>query len=192
MPTSSISETVEALQWDELIKLSAKECDYLNGPTNSYSKLRLFNKPESDVEVTLYRDNHAWCPYCQKVWLWLEWKRIPYKVQKITMRCYGEKEDWYQKIVPSGMLPALSINEYLITESDEILIALEKRYGPLGIPLEDKKALLLRSLERELFRSWCILLCNPILINNQRERRRKQFRLVASKLNKEITRRDVL
>lgn len=28
----------------------------------------------------------AWCPYCQKVWLQLEEKRIPYKIEWINMR----------------------------------------------------------------------------------------------------------
>lgn len=29
--------------------------------------------------------------YCQKVWLQLEEKRIPYIIEKINMRCYGDK-----------------------------------------------------------------------------------------------------
>jgi len=37
------------------------------------------------------------------------------------MRCYGEKERWYLKKVPSGMLPAIEIENHVITESDEIL-----------------------------------------------------------------------
>ena len=32
------------------------------------------------------RDDAAWCPYCQKVWLQLEEKRIPYTIEKINMR----------------------------------------------------------------------------------------------------------
>jgi glutathione S-transferase len=59
--------------------------------------LRLFGQTEADVRVTLYRDNHAWCPYCQKVWLWLEEKQIPYKIEKVTMFCYGKKEAWYKQ-----------------------------------------------------------------------------------------------
>ena len=35
---------------------------------------------------------------------------MPYKVEKITMFCYGEKEAAYKRLVPSGMLPALSID----------------------------------------------------------------------------------
>ena len=35
------------------------------------------------IRVTLFRDHHAWCPYCQKVWLFLEEKQIPYKVRQL-------------------------------------------------------------------------------------------------------------
>ena len=37
------------------------------------------------------------------------------------MFCYGYKETWYKKIVPSGMLPALSIDGKIIIDSDDIL-----------------------------------------------------------------------
>lgn len=30
-----------------------------------------------------------------EVWLFLEEKRIPYSIAKVTMRCYGPKERWY-------------------------------------------------------------------------------------------------
>jgi glutathione S-transferase len=106
--------------------------DYVNGPTRAQARLRLFGKNESDVRVTLYRDHHAWCPYCQKVWLWLEEKQVPYKIEKVTMFCYGDKEQWFKKIVPSGMLPALSIDGKIITESDVILSSLEATFGTLN------------------------------------------------------------
>ena len=41
------------------------------------------------------RDSAAWCPYCQKVWLQLEEKQIPYVIEKINMRCYGDKPAAY-------------------------------------------------------------------------------------------------
>ncbi len=113
------------------------------------------------MRVTLYRDHHAWCPYCQKVWLWLEEHRIPYRVRKVTMVCYGEKEPWFLRLVPSGMLPALELDGRLITESDRILEALEAAFGPLGRPLADPQVLALRKLERLLFRAWCQWLCVP-------------------------------
>ena len=38
------------------------------GGTHTDAKVRLFDeKSEDDVRVVLYRDDAAWCPYCQKV-----------------------------------------------------------------------------------------------------------------------------
>ena len=74
------------------------------GPTNAQATLRLFGHTEIDVRVTLYRDHHAWCPYCQKIWLYLEESKIPYRIKKVTMFCYGSKESWYKKLVPSGIV----------------------------------------------------------------------------------------
>jgi glutathione S-transferase len=75
------------------------------------------------------------------------------------MFCYGEKEPWYKKIVPSGMLPAIKLDDRVVTESDVVLKVLEDTYGPLG-----KKMTAItpqRQLERTLFRAWCEWLCYP-------------------------------
>ena len=147
------------LSWDQLQALALPEPDRVRGLTNAQAQLRLFCCNESEVRVTLYRDHHAWCPYCQKVWLWLEERQIPYRIRKVTMNCYGDKEAWYRQRVPSGMLPALELDGRLITESDEILAALEAAFGPLERPLEDPEVRALRQLERRLFRAWCQWLC---------------------------------
>jgi glutathione S-transferase len=90
----------DPLSWEDLRELLPLQSEEQllqlrqEGPTNAHARLRLFGRPESEVRVTLYRDHHAWCPYCQKVWLWLEEKRIPYRIRKVTMFCYGEKERW--------------------------------------------------------------------------------------------------
>ena len=68
----------EILTWDDLNKFEIDDLGRVNGFNNSYSNLRLFGHTKNDVMVTLYRDRHSWCPYCQKIWLWLEYKRIPY------------------------------------------------------------------------------------------------------------------
>merc|ERR1719433_282262 len=101
--------------------------------------------------TTFIKDHHAWCPYCQKVWLWLEERRVPYRVKKVTMFCYGEKEAWYKKICPAGMLPALELDNRLITESDVILLNLEREFGPVSVKMEDPKVKILRKLERQIF-----------------------------------------
>lgn len=167
--------TIKALTWQELERLTNFNPDRINGETNSQARLRLFGQTESDVRVTLYRDHHAWCPYCQKVWLFLEEKQIPYKIEKVTMFCYGEKEAWYKQKVPSGMLPALELDGKVITESDDILLALEKTFGALTYSLTDEKVLPLRRLERILFKYWCSWLCYPIHSSQQEKRNKEQF-----------------
>jgi len=148
--------------WEDLQHWAAPEPDRINGPASAQATLRLFGQPESSVRVTLYRDHHAWCPYCQKVWLWLEEKGIPYRVRKVTMVCYGQKESWYRQLVPNGMLPALELDGQLITESDRILLALEGAFGPLRLAMEDPEVLPLRRLERLLFQAWCQWQCVPL------------------------------
>ena len=155
-----------ALSWSDLEALAGEHPARTGegrreGATNAQAHLRLFGQQESDVRVTLYRDHHAWCPYCQKVWLWLEERRIPYRVRKVTMFCYGEKESWYRRLVPSGMLPALEIDGRLVTESDRILEVLEASFGSLGPGMADPVVVPLRRLERQLFRAWCQWLCVP-------------------------------
>jgi len=169
------------LSWKELGALVTRvQKDFINGPTTSQARLRLFGQPESSVRVTLYRDHHAWCPYCQKVWLWLEEKKVPYKVKKVTMFCYGEKESWYKKICPSGMLPALELDGKLITESDHILAALETQFGPLYAKMDEPKVRQLRHLERQLFSAWCRWLCYPSYSQQDEQKKKQLFIQVAN------------
>ena len=172
--------TIAPLSWSELEALTHFHVDRVNGPTNAQARLRLFGHDESEVRVTLYRDNHAWCPYCQKVWLWLEEKQIPYRIEKVTMFCYGKKEQWYKRKVPSGMLPALELDNQLITESDDILLTLEQAFGPLASGMQDSQVLPLRKLERILFRAWCYWLCYPMRSPREEQRHRDQFIQVVS------------
>ena len=158
----------------------------INGPTNAQATLRLFGCAESEVRVTLFRDHHAWCPYCQKVWLWLEEQQIPYRIRKVTMFCYGEKERWYKQLVPSGMLPALELDGRVITESDRILEALEAAFGPLVAAMADPTVLPLRQLERLLFRAWCQWLCSPSRSPAEEDSGRSQFQRFASAMEQAL------
>ncbi len=170
--------TIDPLSWQELAALpnaSITPVDPIDGATNSQSRLRLFGHSETEVRVTLYRDNHAWCPYCQKIWLWLEEKQIPYRIEKVTMFCYGEKESWYKRKVPSGMLPAIELDGKIVTESDDILLALEKVFGVLSLGMTDPTVFKLRQLERLLFRAWCNWLCRPARSDREEQQHRAQF-----------------
>ena len=96
-----------SLSWQDLTKLVGRvSTDFKNGPTTSQALIRLFGHEESEVRVTLYRDHHCWCPPSHKVWLWLEERRVPYRVKKVNKSICGETEVWYKKIIPSGILPA--------------------------------------------------------------------------------------
>ncbi len=173
---------IAALSWTELQALTDFESDTVNGATNAQARLRLFGHDESDVRVTLYRDHHAWCPYCQKIWLWLEEKQIPYRIEKVTMFCYGEKELWYKRKVRSGMLPAIELDGRTITESDEILMELERVFGVLGLGMTDPQVIPIRQLERLLFRAWCEWLCRPANSPEFDRQNRKQFINVIAKV----------
>eukprot|EP00878_Enallax_costatus_P017108 GHUV01017963.1.p1 GENE.GHUV01017963.1~~GHUV01017963.1.p1 ORF type:complete len:518 (+),score=110.16 GHUV01017963.1:223-1554(+) len=141
------------------------EPDYENGPTHPLALKRTFGSKEP-IRLKLYRDHAAWCPYCQKVWLQLEEKRIPYVMEKINMRCYGDKPPEFMAKVPSGLLPVLEIDGRIITESAVIMNLLEEMYPnntplmpPKGSPQRTRADNLMR-LERRFFSDWLNWLCS--------------------------------
>ncbi len=172
------------LSWTDLSKFKRGDIDRVNGTNNSYSNLRLFGHSEKEVNLILYRDRHSWCPYCQKIWLWLEFKRIPYKVKKINMYCYGQKEKWYLKKVSSGKLPAIELNGEIITESDNIITRLENEFGTVGSSLLSNDIREVRILEREIFRSWCNWLCRKSFSFLDESFSKNKFRKSIQKLEK--------
>jgi glutathione S-transferase len=56
----------------------------------------------------------------------LEEKKIPYRMEKINMRSYGEKPQSFLDKVPSGLLPVIELDGRVITESAEIMMLLEE------------------------------------------------------------------
>jgi len=176
------------LTWDDLNKFEIEDFDRVNGINNSHANLRLFGHTEDDVTVTLYRDRHSWCPYCQKIWLWLEFKRIPYRVKKINMFCYGQKESWFLDKVRSGKLPAIEFKGQVITESDKIIAFLENEFGALGSFITSSHLRKTRELEREIFRSWCNWLCRESFNFLDNSFRKKRFKESISKFDKILSR----
>ena len=93
------------------------------------------------------------------MWLQLEEKRIPYKVMKSPLRCYGEKTREHLQVNPSGMLPVAIINGRVIAESNVIMQELEDSF-PQHTPLlpkrgrSDERVATLLRLERKAFSAW--------------------------------------
>jgi len=135
------------------------------GLASPLNKIRLFDESnkEEDIRVTLYRDHASWCPYCQKVWMFLEEKKIPYRVEKINMRCYGEKPASFQRLQPSGAIPVAIIDGKTLNQSNDIIYTLEQLFTggdhkPM-LPSQDDtskrmQAQKLLRLERSIFSAW--------------------------------------
>eukprot|EP00638_Chattonella_subsalsa_P003529 CAMPEP_0117752790 /NCGR_PEP_ID=MMETSP0947-20121206/11834_1 /TAXON_ID=44440 /ORGANISM="Chattonella subsalsa, Strain CCMP2191" /LENGTH=457 /DNA_ID=CAMNT_0005571537 /DNA_START=149 /DNA_END=1522 /DNA_ORIENTATION=+ len=130
-----------------------------SGLPNTDCKVRLFGT-NSEPRVVLFRDTAAWCPYCQKVWIQLEEKQIPYRIEKINMRSYGDKPRWFLEKVPNGLLPAMELDGEFMTDSMRIMQVLEEAFPekpmlpPPGSELRQRAGQLLQ-LERNLFYWWC-------------------------------------
>lgn len=108
-------------------------------------------------------NSSQWCPYCQKLWIMLEEKRIPYRVEKINMRSYGDKPKEFLDKIPSGLLPVVEIDGQLITESLVIMQILEREFPENPTLPADRfeQANVLLKLERQLFSDWCGLTFRP-------------------------------
>jgi glutathione S-transferase len=158
--------------WNEIrsslrAKQTPDEQNFRNNLGKGYGKpsplhsLRLFDETndEKDVRVTLFRDSASWCPYCQKVWMTLEFKRIPYRIEKVNMRCYGEKPASFLRMQPSGNIPVAIIDGVVYNQSNDIMYALEEAFPEHeqlvpSDPKERTKAQELLRLERSLFSVW--------------------------------------
>lgn len=87
-----------------------------------------------------------------QVWMQLEEKRIPYEMEKVNMRCYGDKKPSFLKLAPSGLLPVVEYNGRIITESATIASLLEREF-PENPLLPDEGTLELKRAEA-LMRCW--------------------------------------
>ena len=75
--------------------------------------------PQTDKPVVLYRDVNAWCPFCQKVWMVLLEKQIPFDTVLIDL---GNKPEWYNQVAESMQTPAVLMNGKHMAESNDIML----------------------------------------------------------------------
>uniref|UniRef100_A0A0G4IEQ4 GST N-terminal domain-containing protein n=1 Tax=Chromera velia CCMP2878 TaxID=1169474 RepID=A0A0G4IEQ4_9ALVE len=179
-----------------------------SGPPSCFAPVRLFRDHQCEggeegageetetVRVRLFRDTAAWCPYCEKVWLTLEEKRVPYSVELVNMTCYGDKRKDYLDLVQSGLLPAVEIDGRIHTESLSIVNLLERSFTspefvsliPSNISDDELKTIpKLVLLERRLFGAWLDWIVTPlpgILQGGNREKFREKMTEVDAELKK--------
>ena len=96
------------------------------------SKKKGENEEEHSPEVLLFRDTNGWCPFCERIWLALRAKNIPFEEELINLR---DKPNWYKRLVPSALVPALVLygdgekhERRLVWESLDILQALDDEF----------------------------------------------------------------
>ena len=134
------AESISAPSWEE-IGARLPECEQAldavresgRGPTDVAARMRLFSLPKGETpRVVLWRDQSAWCPYCQKVIMQLEEKRVPYSVRLAPMRCYSggelQKPSSFVELSKAGTLPVALIDDELYPDSASILEAIERKF----------------------------------------------------------------
>lgn len=96
-------------------------------------KLEAFLTERKDPAVTLYRDTNGWCPFCERVWLALRAKNVPFDECLISLQ---NKPEWYKQLVPTTLVPAVLFHEQdsekkerrIVWESNDILQALDDAF----------------------------------------------------------------
>lgn len=90
---------------------------------------------EKKPVLTLYRDTNGWCPFCERVWVAVRAKGLPYQETLVPLQ---GKPEWYKQMVPTGLVPAVlfhgddnnntTSSRELVWESDAIMHALDEKF----------------------------------------------------------------
>ncbi len=96
---AEIAKQAAAAIGAEMMTAAGRRGGSEDGAPSAQARLRTFGESPASVRVTFYRDTHAWCPYCHKVWLQLEEKRVPYRVEKINMRWYVRRRPQHSPLI---------------------------------------------------------------------------------------------
>ncbi|MBH8575533.1 glutathione S-transferase N-terminal domain-containing protein [Nostocaceae cyanobacterium CENA369] len=148
----SIQNTVSS--WEELLETARKNTSArrVKRPGQSPSTAPIPSSlhkipPDTTPPVLLYRDTNSWCPFCERVWFALEEKEIPFATEFIDL---SNKPQWYVDLVPTTLVPAAKIEEKLVYESKDILLALEERFpSPALLPEDPEENAVARQLVEE-------------------------------------------
>ena len=67
------------------------------------------SSPAPTPVLTLYRDTNGWCPFCERVWICIRAKDLPYQERLIELY---NKPEWYKEMVPTTQVPAVLFHEW--------------------------------------------------------------------------------
>ncbi|GLT66912.1 hypothetical protein SLA2020_392520 [Shorea laevis] len=70
------------------------------------------------------------CPFCQRILLTLEEKKIPHKTHLINL---SDKPQWFLEISPEGKVPVVKFDDKWVPDSDVIVGILEEKYPELSL-----------------------------------------------------------
>ncbi|KAE8671994.1 Glutathione S-transferase DHAR3 [Hibiscus syriacus] len=65
------------------------------------------------------------CPFCQRVLLTLEEKKVPYKLHLVNL---SDKPQWFLEISPEGKVPVVKFDDKWVADSDVIVGIVEDKY----------------------------------------------------------------
>jgi len=65
---------------------------------------KLSESSSSEPVLTFYRDTNGWCPFCERVWVCIRAKNLPYQERLIPL---FNKPEWYKEMVPTTQVPAV-------------------------------------------------------------------------------------
>ena len=66
------------------------------------------NQEEVKPVITLYRDTNGWCPFCERVWVCVTAKKLPYRERLINLQ---DKPEWFKELVPTALVPAVLFHD---------------------------------------------------------------------------------
>ena len=87
---------------------------------------------EGDVPLTFYRDANTWCPFCHRVFFYLEQKGLRYATERVHLggdpREPPKAASYLRDVAPRGNVPALRIRDEVVLESLDILKVLDREF----------------------------------------------------------------
>ena len=132
MPDAFLEGAREALEAQQAAQEAAQQAAQaearaaINAQWESLSALVPAETHEKPA-LTLYRDTNGWCPFCERVWLQLQVKGIPFDEVLVDLR---DKPDWYKEMVPTTLVPAIKLADSgdVVWESRDIMERLEREF----------------------------------------------------------------